>query len=466
MKKIVFAICVVALLGAVPASAQLDMSSYVALGDNLTAGFTSNGLVDCYQLHSYPGLLAAQAGVSTFEMPLVSPPGIPPVLELASLAGGVPTLVPAGDPADAFPYNATYPLPYNNLGVPGSNLYNLLFTTGDINNLLAGNTDNAMHDLILRVPQVPDPATGELVDFTAIAQAIALQPTFVTLWIGNNDVLGGVTSGTPIEGLTMTAVDVFADLYPQAVGSLLTLTETPPDIVLFTIPDFTEFPFMTTVPPFLDIPGIGVVPIMGSNGPLPPDARVSLLASSLLAQGYGVPLPGYPPLPEDVNVITQEPGYVLRPDEITTVKQHVAALNAVIVQTANEFGLPVFDSGASIDRMTFGDGYVFGGVHLDGSYLTGGLMSYDAVDPQQLGYAILANELIGFLNDTYQMEIPSVDIASILFDNPCSPLPSPFGIAPESVVFSPDARSSFLDLFMPELPEASPQDRRTAYASE
>jgi lysophospholipase L1-like esterase len=465
MKKIVLAVSVVALLGALPASAQLDLTRYVALGDSLTAGFANNGLADCYQLHSFPAVLANQAGATNFQMPLVSPPGIPPVVRLASLAGGVPVLVPDGDPADAFPYNATYPAPYNNLGVPGANLYNLLFTTGDINNLLAGNTDNAMHDLILRVPQVPNPVTGELMDFTALVQAIALDPTFVTLWIGQNDVLGGVTSCTPIDGVTVTPADVFATLYPQAVGALVQSTSA--DIVLFTIPDVTEIAFMKTIPPFLNIPGLGVVPIMGSNGPLPADARVSLLASSLLAQGYGVPLPGYPPLPEDVNLITGTPGYVLRPDEISFLKDRVAELNAIIVQTADAFGLPVFDAGALVDRANFGEGFVFGGAHLDGSYLTGGLVGYDSVHPQQLGYAVIAMYLIDFLNETYDADIEPFQLSEILFDNPCAPLvPPPYGVDAKSVQFSPEAADSFLELFMPELPRVLPHDQEAVAATD
>jgi len=465
MKKIVLAVSVVALLGALPASAQLDFTRYVALGDSLTAGFANNGLADCYQLHSFPAVLATHAGAPSFEMPLISPPGIPPVVRLASLAGGVPELVPDGNPADAFPYNATYPAPYNNLGVPGANLYNLLFTTGDINNLLGGNTDNAMHDLILRIPQVPNPVTGELMDFTALVQAIALDPTFITLWIGQNDVLGGVTSGTPIDGLTVTPADVFATLYPQAVGALVQSTSA--DIVLFTIPDVTEIAFMKTIPPFLSIPGLGVVPIMGSNGPLPADARVSLLASSLLAQGYGVPLPGYPPLPEDVNLITGTPGYVLRPEEISFLKDRVAELNAIIVQTADTFGLPVFDAGALIDRANFGEGFVFGGAHLDGSYLTGGLVGYDSVHPQQLGYAVIAMYLIDFLNETYDADIEPFNLSEILFDNPCAPLvPPPYGVDAKSIQFSPEAADSFLELFMPELPRVLPHDQEAAAATD
>jgi len=464
MKKIALSVCVVALLGALPASAQLNFDRYVALGDSLTAGFVSGGLVDCYQMHSYPAVLANQAGAANFQMPLISPPGIPAILELQSLEGGIPVLVPAGDPADAFPYNATYPAPYNNLGVPGATLYNLLFTTGDINNLLAGNTDNVMHDLILRIPQVLNPQTGQPMDFTALVQAIALDPTFVTLWIGQNDVLGAVTSATAMEGVTMTPVDVFESLYPQAVGALVQMTSA--DIVLFTVPDVTKAPFVHVIPPFLNIPGLGVVPIMGSNGPLTSDSLVTLLASSKLAQGYGVPLPGYPPLPEDFNLATGEPGYVLRPEEVAAIQERVAAYNAIIVQTADAFGLPVFDAGAAIGDL-IEHGIVLGGVHLDGSYLTGGLVSYDAIHPQQLGHAVLAKFLIDFLNETYGgVGIAPLNLSEILFDNPCYPLGSAYGVAPESVQFSPEAAQSFLELFMPELPRVLPNDQEAAAATD
>jgi hypothetical protein len=38
----------------------------------------------------------------------------------------------------------------------------------------------------------------------AFHQAVALQPTFAMLWIGNNDVLGAATSGIVLEGVTLT----------------------------------------------------------------------------------------------------------------------------------------------------------------------------------------------------------------------------------------------------------------------
>ncbi len=127
------------------------------------------------------------------------------------------------------PTNAEYPYPYNNLGIPGADLYDMIFQTGDITNLIQGNFDNVMFDIVLR--------NGIN---TALEQAIGLQPTFMTVWIGNNDELGAVLSGTAIDGVTMTPVEIFAGLYNNAIGALA--TNTTADIVLINLPYSTEIP--------------------------------------------------------------------------------------------------------------------------------------------------------------------------------------------------------------------------------
>ena len=74
-----------AFFAAAPARAQANFTTYVALGDSLTAGFSNGSLVRSHQLKSYPALLAQQAGVATFEQPLISQPGIPTALTLVTL---------------------------------------------------------------------------------------------------------------------------------------------------------------------------------------------------------------------------------------------------------------------------------------------------------------------------------------------------------------------------------------------
>lgn len=466
MKRILLALSVVALLGAAPAGAQ-DLSNWVALGDSLIAGFTHQSLTECYQERAWPALVAREAGVSDFESPLVSAPGIPAQLQLVAIdigypAGVVPVIEEISDET-GLPTNPFLPRPYNNLGIPFSTAYDMLFTTGDIRNLLAGNTDNVFHDLILRSPvvlgpdglPVIDPETGQPIPTPAIVQGIGLDPSFVTVWTGFNDVLPAVLTATPIEGVTMTPVDFFATLYGQAVGALVSLTSA--DIVLVTIPDVTELPFATTISPFFSIPNLVTFPLEGTNGFLDPSARVTLLGSELLAMGYGLGAqnPASPPLPEDFDLATGQPGVVLRADEIAAIKAHVAAMNQVIRDTADAFGLAVFDAGAIIDRTTMGEGLTYGGVDVNGDFLTGGIFGYDGLHPQQLGHAILAAEFIEFLNDEFGAGIASLEMAEFLFSNPCA-IPIPVPTKADEVVFSAEAGRRLLELAMPELKRTAP----------
>ncbi len=431
MKRALFAVALVALV-ALPASAQVDLTRYCALGDSLTAGFVSGGLMQYYQERSYPAMLANQVGAG-FEMPLVSEPGLPVLYELISLQG--PTIGPPAV-APGQPINATYPGIYNNLGVPGADLYDLMFTTGDIYNLLGGNTDNVMHDLILRDGQ-----------HTALEQCIGSQPTFVTMFIGNNDILGAALVATPIEGVTMTPVATFAQLYPQALGALA--TNTGADLVVMTLPYPTAIPFITTVSPFLTIPGVGQIPIMGSNGPLTADDYVTLQGAAMLRQGYGVP--GGPPLPEDLNFTTGAPGFVLRAEEAATINGRIDEYNAIIRDAAHTYGAHVLDVNAMFNEILAGDAYTFGGWSPSADFLVGGIFSYDGVHPQNIGYALVTYELINLLNEDMGAAIPQLNFDQILCGNGGCGGYSPEDVDAKNATLSDEAFQRLLDLFLPNL---------------
>ena len=442
MKKTVFAISLVALLGAAPAVAQVDLSNYVALGDSMTAGFASASMMNWYQDRSYPAVLARQAGASDFEQPYISEPGIGPIFELVSLAPQ-PVIQPVGL-VPGLPTNAEYPGIYNNLGIPTATLYDMVFQTGDIQNLLQGNFDTVFFDIVLR--------NGIN---TALEQAIGMQPSFMTIWIGSNDVLGAVIAATPIDGVTMTPVDFFAGLYGNAVGALA--TNTTADIVLINIPYPTATPFATSVEPFVDIPGLGRWYLTADTGPLTDDDFLTLGAGALIAQGYG--LPGGPPLPDNLNLFTGEPGVVLRAAEIDLINAQVDGYNAAIDQAAAAFGYPVFDVNAVFAALSSG-AYVpnYGGTTLSTDFLLGGIFSYDGLHPQHIGYALMADELIQFINDEFGSEIPRVNMAEVLFEGDWQ---SP-GISPakaRETVMSAEAFQRLSELFPPNLNQA-PRIRR------
>ncbi len=458
MKKTLFILTLAALLGAVPASAQVDFTRYVALGDSLTAGYVSGALAEPFQERSYPAMFAYNAGVTTFEMPLVSMPGIGSFGTMLELNGLVPAPAIAPMPGlPGSPINAEYPAPYNNLGVPGSNTYDFLNTTGDIMNLAAGNLDNVMHDLILRFPYAEGPAGP--IPATAVVQAIALDPTFVTFWMGNNDILGAAIYATPIDGVTMTPIPIFEQLYGQALGALATMTSA--EIVVMNLPYATALPYVTTVSNYITIPDVGTVQLMGEDGPIGDDDYITLGASSLIAQGYG--LPGFPPLPENIDPATGAPGVILRAEEAAIISERYDVYNQIIAATAANFGVSVIDANALFDDLD-AHGWTLGGVTLDTGFLQGGIFSYDGIHPQNIGYAWVASGLIDFVNEHYGMSIPQVNMEQVLCHGGCAGQGVPPGTDPSKVLFTDAAQEGLMRLFPANLPTPEPVDSGTTYA--
>jgi len=427
-RKIALHAALAALL-AVPAAAQQpSFAKYVAVGDSLTAGFSNLSLVLTHQTASWPLLLAQQAGVSAsnFQQPYITDPGIPAELALFSL---VPSPVIAPKSTDTgLPANYALNRPYDNLAVPGA-------TSVDV----VTRTSGGLSDVILR-------GRG-----TQLQQAVSLAPTFVTVWIGSNDVLGAVTSGQAIDGVTMVPLAAFRAAYSQTISALVATGAT---VVTATIPDVTAVPFANAIPPVVVNPATGqpvliggrTVPLIGPSGPLPADAKVTLGASPLLAKGVGIPtaLGGSgQPLPDEV---------VLDPTELATIRDRVNAINQSIRDISGAAGVSVLDLNAFItDLLTNGRSYA--GVTLDGSFLTGGLVGYDGVHPTNIGYAYLANAWIDFLNSQKGTHLSPVAIAPYIFGTSTTSSTG-FGAAPgapgaATSEFSQEAYDQLRALFPP-----------------
>lgn len=417
MKKTVLITCMAAFLAA-PAMAQVDLTRYVALGDSLTAGIASASYMDYYQQRAYPQRLATQAGAGLLEGPFVAPPGFTPILVLNSLSPlsiGPTDFPPPEDLLNDYLYNLQNQVPYENLGISGANTGDIFTKTGNALNLVGGNFENAPYDITLRIPQQPHPDTGELVDFTAMIAAIAQEPTFLTVWAGNNDVLRAVTAATPIDGITMTEVEQFTADYATLIGGLATSLPDTDIVVLNVFGDARWIPFTTTTPTTLDITGVGTVPVMGENGPLEPGDYVTLPGGSMLAQGMGLPIEGSPPLPEDLNLQTGAPGVILRAAEIEIINERMAVYNTIIAATAAQFSnVHLLDINPTLEALNTGTYQTFGGITLTEDFLLGGVFSYDGFHPQQVGQAVIAVELIDYINAEFNASIPQIDMYSVL----------------------------------------------------
>lgn len=391
------------------ALAQADLSRYVAVGDSLGAGFMSGGLVGEVQAHSYPAQIYRQANgsFSGFEIPSVSEPGIPGLLQLASLS---PLLI-APAPGTGQPTNLTLPRPYDNLCVPGAEIDDILNTRS-----------GGLNDLILR-------GLG-----TQLEQAIFLQPSFVTLWV-NNDALGAAISGVIIEGVTLTTAADFEAKFRTVAGAL---AGSGAQLAVATIPDVTTIPFVTTLPPVLVDPltnqpviiNGALVPLVGPDGPLVPGQDFVLLtASAELAAGRGIPVA----LGGSGQPLSNQA--VLSGAEVAVITERVAQFNQVIRATATELGAAVADVN-SVFADVVRNNRVIGGIEFNSDFLTGGLFSYDGVHPTPLGYALLADEFILAINETFGNNIPRVDFFPYVF-GPFASLGTGFPFQVPAFVFTP-----------------------------
>lgn len=115
-------------------AASANVKKYVSIGNSLTAGYQSGGLYKSAQVYSYPmqfatQLKAAGSSLGTFEIPTWEDPGSYGAdgktsrLVLKSLVG--PVIVTEGL-APGTQSNLALARPYDNLGIPGSIVYDFL----------------------------------------------------------------------------------------------------------------------------------------------------------------------------------------------------------------------------------------------------------------------------------------------------------------------------------------------------
>ena len=234
-------------------SGEADFSKYVALGNSLTSGYRDGTVYLDGQLESYPAMIAEQmqkAGGGTFTQPLVPDniggfaniPGFRGKLTLQVVNGALtPVYSTAVSTLDRLTGT------YNNMGVPGAKSFHLV-ANGYGN--MAGLASGTANPYFVRFASS---ATASVLE-----DAMAQNPTFFSLWIGNNDVLSYATSGgvgTNQTGNTNPRTYSSNDITDPNVlaGSIRAVLEGMKSVgatkgVIANIPNVTSIPFFTTVP--------------------------------------------------------------------------------------------------------------------------------------------------------------------------------------------------------------------------
>ena len=435
-----FAACKPSVNLTTPATAgDADFRSYLAIGNSLTAGYADNSLYVTGQLNSYPERLHEQfrlvqdkgAQFDKFYQPILHGdqgyPGPKKILDTVTSCAGVTSLAPvdyigyAQDAQDAAHYVSDGPNgEIDNIGVPGIRVADYPVTGYGALNPYSARFYNA-------------PATGT--PLSELKYRVATQhPTFFTMWLGANDVLGFATSGgegdgtgtaAPIAGNYYGSTDitpntVFYNAYDSAVAAAVA---TGAKGALINLPDVTSIPFFTTVP------ANGLY--LSRQGQV--DSLTAYYASTLhivfkLGYNYFVvtdhtggvrqAVPGELILltvPQDSltcygmgSLYAIPKKYVLTTDEIQMVRNATTAFNNHISAAAAVNNLALVDMNTYLG--TISSGIVYNGVKYNAQYVTGGAFSLDGVHLTPRGYALVANHIIEAVNAKYHSTVHTIDV--------------------------------------------------------
>lgn len=235
-----------------------DFSKYVALGDSFAAGYSDNGLFKKGQENSYPSILAQQfatVGGGAFNVPYMNdnlggllfggnanPAFGKRVYLQGFLNATTPNIIPVPGTSSTEVF-AHLTGPFNNFGVPGAKSFHLL-APGYGNPAGLSTVPATANPYFVRFASAP--ATSSV-----LSDALAQNPTFFSLWIGGNDVLGYATNGgvptsqDPINGNDITPPATFEFAYTQLIAQL---TAGGRKGVIANLPYINTLPFFTTVP--------------------------------------------------------------------------------------------------------------------------------------------------------------------------------------------------------------------------
>jgi lysophospholipase L1-like esterase len=429
-----------------PTKGNADFTTYLSAGNSLTAGYSDGALYKSGQQNSYAAIIAKQlesvGRTGEFKIPYIetedgvgfrgaamftklkmgysvdckgvaslSPVFANPEATQQELGGFIGTPVSGG--------------PFNNVGVPGAKVTHLLAPHyGDPAGLQTGTANPYF------VRFASSTATSVLAD------ALAVNPTFFSLWIGNNDVLGYATSGgaadviTPVDGNPGFG---FAASYGYIIQTLKTKASAG---VVANIPDITSIPFFTTVPYNAIVltdqaqvdalnaaydalynvgaQELGLPEIIWSLGPNPmviADASnpltmrqitsdelvlLTIPQDSLKCGGWG----SQKPVPNQFVLTATEKAFVT--DAVSAYNQiikSVAEVNDLAFVDANDYMKQASDTGIKVDGVTFSNAFV-----------RGNLFSTDGVHLTPQGNALVANLFIDAINAKYSASIPKVNV--------------------------------------------------------
>lgn len=427
----------------------VNFNNYLVIGDDYSGGFSDNSLTVRGQLNSYPQRVFEQLAMIT------DPRGAkgPFVQPYINSDNGYP------GPKKILGYRTYVCPPYDSMLAPIDYPNFLMDPKDDMRYLSGINNDQVNNVSVMGIRMVDYPVANYAnmieasyglpyarrfyFDLTATGTPQAelthrvdvLYPTFFTMWMGINDVLGyalyggqgdGTGNAMPVSGnfynpRDISRIGAFDTAYREALNQAI---RTGASGVLVNIPDITSFPFFNVIPSnglvidrqsyadslvnyYYAGQGWKKVFEVGKNQFIIKDHNnqtrqsvpgelilMSCPLDSIRCAGWG----STKPIPDT---------FVLTTDEIQFIRTAIDRYNYTIKQEALLHNLAHVDMNAYFKSLPIGA--PFNGINYTNDFIYGGFYSLDGLRPTQRGNALIANEIIKVINQFYGATVRTVD---------------------------------------------------------
>ena len=400
-------------LAAQTSAPALDTTTFIVMGEGLAAGMANYGLSSVMQTRNFASLVATQMGAA-FEQPLIQPPGIADVI---GLPGQEPRMqaYPQGSvrqfylPTDKTkdPIKAP-PLFVQNLSVPGLTLADSV-TIRPLSPIVHKRMKQTVFNLILGFPQL---IFANVPLWTQLEYAENMFPTISMVELGYYEALDAAVNGDPTR---MPDPVAFGTTYNQVVAGL---RGTQSQVVVTTIPNPIDTAYFNSTAAAAVVcqttPAVLTALYHPSTGDYFTRNGLQVIANQLATGVVG-------PLASDSTMSAAT---------AADITSRVNALNAQIVSAAQKNGAFVYDLNAFMHKIKV-SGATAGTTSVSGDYL-GGFYSLDGVYPSFTGNALIANDIVAFLNSTYHKTFPLVDVAAVAANDP-----STHNYKPQGALYTP-----------------------------
>ena len=351
-------------------------TNYVALGNSITAGFQSGGINVETQRDSY-ALLLAEAMGTPFNIPALRMPGCPPpfvnILTGERLNGA--------QDDDCALRSTPAPRNLNNVAVPQAAVLDAL------SNLDPASNANALTTFILG---------GR----TQVERAAEVNPTFASVWLGNNDVLGAAISGVVTED-NVTSPEVFQQRYRAVLDELEAAGAQGG--VLIGVADVTQVPHLSPGVAYFGAQQQGALPeTFEVDGSCAPAEFGGVGEQTLVPFGYGFgELLAAAQAGEEVTLNCAEDQRVLSAEELVALGTAVASYNAIIAEEANARGWAFYSPNPTFEELRADDQIPFFPDVQNPAELFGPIFSLDGVHPSSAAHELVAAEVAEAIDATY-----------------------------------------------------------------